>query len=147
MRKLLSLLLALTFMAGLMCGGASASGEPSGGPSGAPGGNAAITADSSDTETVTLVPVAMDELIIGPEGYEFETDVYCGRVEVDPAAELTSPYPVVVFFDESDTVKNGEVIGNVQFVSTTTRSLPSSTRTTCTAISKWSPMSRALPTA
>ena len=114
MRKLLSLLLALTFMAGLMCGGAFASGEPSGGPS---GGNAAITADSSDTETVTLVPVEMDELIIGPEGYEFETDVYCKRVEVDPKAELTSQYPIVVYYDESDSVENGEVRGNVQFVS------------------------------
>lgn len=114
MRKHLSVLLALILAASLLCGGAYASGDPSGGGS---GGNAAVTADSSDTETVTLVPVEMDELIIGPEGYDFTADVYCTRVEVDPAAELTCRYPIIVFFEESDTVSNGDIIGNVQFLS------------------------------
>ena len=113
MRKHLSIFLACILAFSLLCGGAYASGEASG----ASGGNAAITADSSDTETVTLVPVETDELIIGPEGYEFEADVYCKRVEVDPAAELTCRYPIIVFFEESDTVENGEIIGNVQFLS------------------------------
>lgn len=112
MRKHLSILLALVLALGLFTGGAYASGEA---PAG--GGNTPITADSSDTETVTLVPVELDELIIGPEGYEFTTDVYCTRVELDPAAEISCEYPIIVFFEESDTVENGEIIGNVQFLS------------------------------
>ncbi len=105
--KLLSVLLALALMAGLLGGSVFASGEASGAAAGA----------GTDTETVTLVPEEMDELIIGPEGYEFTTDLTVGKLEIDPKAEISCKYPIIVFFDESDSVKNGDVIGNVQFVS------------------------------
>lgn len=103
--KGLSVLLALTMLFGLAAVGAYASGEASGG-----------TQDTGST-TVVLVPEVMDELVIGPEGYEFTTDVFTGRLEVDDAAEITSKYPIIVHFEESDTVENGEVVGNVQFLS------------------------------
>ena len=93
-------------------GGDSAGGGP-GGP-GAGGGNAGA---ATDTVTVDLVPEEMDELLIGPEGYEFTTDMYVGKLEIDPAAQISSQYPIIVFFEESDSVENGTIIGNVQFVS------------------------------
>ncbi len=116
-RKLLSLLLVLALAAGLLGGGAFASGDP--GTSAAPGGASgeASGGGANETETVTLIPEEMDELLIGPEGYEFTTDLTVGHLELDPAAEISSEYPIVVLFGESDTVKNGDVIGNVQFVS------------------------------
>ena len=107
MKKLLAVLLACSLAAALLCGGAWASSGPTG----------EVTSSSTDTETVLLEPVELDELLIGADGYEFTGNVTCTRVEVDPAAELVSPYPVVVFFEESDSVENGQVIGNVQFVS------------------------------
>ena len=90
-------------------------GDSAGGPGGpgAGGGGEAVTG----LEIVTLVPEEMDELIIGPEGYEFTTDVYTGKLEIDPEAQITSQYPIIVFFEESDSVENGTIIGNVQFVS------------------------------
>ena len=90
----------------------SASGE-AGGASGGP----AVSADSTDTEVITLVPETVDELIIGAQAYEFTTDMNVGHLEVDPTALITAPYPVIVFFNESSSVENGTVIGNVQFVS------------------------------
>ncbi len=113
MKKILCFALCFCFAAAIAAG-AYASGEPSGGAS---ADNVAISAANTDTETVTLVPEELDELIIGPEGYEFTTDMICRHIEIDSAAEITSVYPIIVFFEESDSVKNGDVIGNVQFVS------------------------------
>ena len=113
MRRLISILLAMMLLAGILCGGAFASGEAGSVLT----GSTEVTSDSTDTETILLEPVELDELIIGADGYEFTGNVYCTRVEVDPAAELVSQYPVIVFFEESDSVENGEIIGNVQFVS------------------------------
>ncbi len=121
MRKIgkgLSVLLVLALALGLLSAGGFASGEPSGGASGgASGGVQGNSTAATDTEVRTLVPESADELIIGPEGYEFTTDMNVGRLEIDPEAEVTAPYPVLVFFDESDSVENGENLGNVQFVS------------------------------
>ena len=109
--KGLSLLLVLVLAAGLLSVGTYASGEASGGASGGPAG------DAAGADIVTLAPVSADELIIGPEGYEFTADMHIGHLEIDPSAEVTCLYPVTVFFERSDTVVNGEIIGNVQFVS------------------------------
>ena len=105
--KTRSLLTVLSLVISLLCCGALASGEPG-------GGNGTT---STNTETVTLIPEEVDKLIIGAEGYTFTTDLYCGHLEVDPAAEIACDYPIIVFFGESDSVENGDVIGNVQFVS------------------------------
>ena len=119
MRKIgkgLSILLVLALALGLLSAGVFASGEASGEASGGPGSGSA-NPTAAGTETVTLIPETFDELIIGPEGYEFTTDVYTGKLEIAPGAEITSKYPIIVFFGESGTVENGEIIGNVQFVS------------------------------
>lgn len=39
------------------------------------------------------------------------------RLELDPGAIVEADFPVIVSFKESSTVKNGDVIGNVQFLS------------------------------
>jgi len=122
MRKLgkrLSLLLVLTLMIGLMGVGAAASGEPSGDASGASGeASAGTTFEGDDGEPILLEEVELDELILGPgDSYEFTGNTRVGRLEIDPAAEILGNYPVVVTFEESDSVKNGDVNGFVQFVS------------------------------
>ncbi|MBQ9032434.1 MAG: bifunctional metallophosphatase/5'-nucleotidase [Parasporobacterium sp.] len=86
-----------------------------GGPGGPGSGGANDT--STGTQTVVLVPEEMEELIIGAEGYDFTTDVYTKKLEIAPEAQITSQYPIIVFFEESDSVENGTIIGNVQFVS------------------------------
>ena len=100
---------------------ATAEGESEGDSEGdsAGGDSAAVGADANatDTTTVDLMPEYLDELIIGPEGYEFTTDVFTGKLELDPAAVISCKYPIIVHFEESDTVENGTVIGNVQFLS------------------------------
>ena len=93
-------------------GGDSAGGESAGGDS-----SGAAPAEESGPSIVQLEKEDMDELIIGAEGYEFTTDLHVGKLEIDPAAEITSQYPIIVFFDESESVENGTIIGNVQFVS------------------------------
>ena len=114
-RRVLALLLALGLLACLLGGGAWASADPA-----AQGGSSISNQDgtgNTDLTTVLLPTITVDELIIGPEGYTFEGDMVVGRLEVDPAAELVSKYPIVVLFDESDSVENGTISGNVQFVS------------------------------
>ena len=96
-------------------GGESAATE--GGDSAAAAGGGDSAAQEAGPTIVDLVPEEMDELIIGPEGYTFTTDVITKKLEIDPAAEITSQYPVVVTFEESDSVENGTIIDNVQFVS------------------------------
>ena len=119
MRKLgkrLSILLVLALMIGLTGVGAAASGEPSGGASGE--ASAGTTFEGNDGEPILLEEVELDELILGPgDSYEFTGNTHVGRLEIDPAAEILGNYPVVVTFDESDSVQNGDVNGFVQFVS------------------------------
>ena len=112
--KGISVLLVAALLVALCAGAAFASGEPS--AETAAGASAEATG-TTETETITLIPEELDELIIGAEGYEFTTDLYVGRLEIDAQAELTAEYPVVVFFEVSDSVENGAKNGNVQFVS------------------------------
>lgn len=107
--KSLSVVLAMALVLSLLTVGVFASGEAS--------GDATAAAGANETEVVVLEPQEMDELIIGPEGYTFTADVFAGEVEVADGAEITSQYPIVVHFEQSDTVENGEILGNVQFVS------------------------------
>ena len=134
MKKLISLIVVMSMVLGI-CAISAFAGAPEGGDSagqqgesaqqpagdsaGQPAGDNAGQQGGAATgsEIVELVPEEMDEMIITADGYEFTTDVYTGKLEIDPAAEITSKYPVVVYFEESDTVENGEIIGNVQFIS------------------------------
>ena len=98
---------------------APAEGESAGGDSAAAGGDSAGAAleEEAGPGIVQLETEEVDELIIGTEGYEFTTDMKVGKLEIDPAAEISSQYPVIVFFNESESVENGTIINNVQFVS------------------------------
>ena len=40
-----------------------------------------------------------------------------GRLEIEDGGSVSADHPVIVFFDESETVENGQTIGEVQFVS------------------------------
>lgn len=122
--KLLSILLVISLMIGLVGAGALASGEPSGAPAGGASGDASgeasagTTFEGDDGEPIELETAELDELILGPgDSYEFTGNTHVKRLEIDPAAEVLGNYPVVVTFDESSTVKNGDVDGFVQFVS------------------------------
>ena len=97
--------------------GDSAEGESADGDSAGGDSAGGMDANATDTTTIVLEPQYLAELIIGPEGYEFTTDVYTDRLELDPAASVTSKYPVIVHFKESDSVENGTILGNVQFIS------------------------------
>ena len=104
--RTLSIVLTLAMVFTLCLGGGALA---SSGESGASGESDAI-------EIITLEPETLDELIIDEDGYEFTTDMIIGHVEVAEGAELTADYPVIVFFEESDSVENGDVYGSVQFV-------------------------------
>ena len=138
MKKIISILImiclvctlfSITALAGAPADNAESTGGPGGGPggpggpggAGGPGGSGGPEGSgnegATDTSIITLIPEETDELIIGPEGYEFTTDMHIGKLEIDPAATIISKYPVIIFFEESDSVKNGTIINNVQFVS------------------------------
>ena len=126
MKKLISILImicmactlfSITALAEAPSNNAESAGGPGGGPGGPGGPEGSGNEGATDTSIITLIPEKTDELIIGPEGYEFTTDMYIGKLEIDPTAMITSKYPVIVFFDESDSVENGTVIDNVQFIS------------------------------
>ncbi len=106
MRKIVTICLALCATLALWAGPAAASGEASG-ASGESGGDTIVL-----PEAVTL-----EELLLGPgDACEFTGDTHVGRLEIDPGAEVSCDYPVAVTFDMSETVENGTVMGNVQFI-------------------------------
>ena len=76
-------------------GGDSAGGDSAGGDSAG-----AAPAEETGPGIVQLETEEMDELIIGAEGYEFTTDMKIGKLEIDPAAEVSSKYPIVVIFNK-----------------------------------------------
>lgn len=108
-KRILSTFLAAVLILMLCCVPAVASGEASG-SSGEAG-----TADETPVlpETVTL-----DELVLrAGDTYEFTGDAHVGHLEIMPGAEVSSEYPVIVTFESSDTMENGAIVNNVQFVS------------------------------
>ena len=69
---------------------------------------------------MTVIPetATMDELILkAGDIYEFTGDTFVKHLEIDPEAEVSCDYPIIVRFDESDTIENGMTEGFVQFVS------------------------------
>ena len=59
-----------------------------------------------------------DEVIVGA-GDEWSVEENCrvGRLELEDGGSVRTDHPVVVFFGESETVTNGQVVGQAQFVS------------------------------
>ena len=59
-----------------------------------------------------------EELIVtSDKTWTVEENCHVGHLEIEDDGIVTADHPVVVFFDESSTVANGQVIGEVQFVS------------------------------
>lgn len=58
-----------------------------------------------------------DITVAAGETWHVEDSCVADRIELADGASVEADFPVIVFFTESDTVENGEVIGNVQFVS------------------------------
>ena len=58
-----------------------------------------------------------DMTVAAGQTWTVEDSCVVDRLEIEPDAMVEADAPVVVFFAESDTVENGQVMGNVQFVS------------------------------
>ena len=98
MKKLISIILTLSLAAGLCLCPAFASGD--------------VLYTGED------YGVSLGDITVAPgEVWEVEDSCVVDRLELEDGATVEAEIPVVVFFSESDTVENGEVIGNVQFVS------------------------------
>ncbi len=57
-----------------------------------------------------------DITVAAGETWTVEDNCVVDRLEIEDGASVEADFPVIVFYSDSDTVENGEVIGNVQFV-------------------------------
>ncbi len=141
MKKIISLCLLLCLMLSLSAGALAAGNPPPGGgsgePSGAPGGGgggggggnqtvavddeASIREDDKAPESFTLPAFEAEDLgdvtVAAGESWTLKDNAIVGRLELAEGAVVEADFPVIVRFEESDSVKNGEVRGNVQFMS------------------------------
>lgn len=133
MKKIISLVLALLLLASLSA--LAASGEP-GGASGGASGESSIDIDTTpilctrDYTAPAALDMKLDGLYTGEDAGESlgNKTVKAGEVwkptancrvdtlELTDGAAVEADVPVIVFFKDSKSVKNGEVRGNVQFV-------------------------------
>ena len=59
-----------------------------------------------------------DEVIVSSgEEWTVEENYTVGHLEIEDGGVVQADHPVIVFYEESGTVENGQVIGEVQFVS------------------------------
>lgn len=58
-----------------------------------------------------------DLTVAAGETLSLEDNCVVGKLEIEEGATVEAPFPVIVKFAESKTVENGQIIGNVQFVS------------------------------
>jgi 2',3'-cyclic-nucleotide 2'-phosphodiesterase (5'-nucleotidase family) len=58
-----------------------------------------------------------DVTVAAGQTWTVEDSCVVDRLEIQDGAVVEADFPVVVFFSQSDTVENGQVMGNVQFVS------------------------------
>ena len=99
-KKALSFLLTSAIVAGMAACSASAAGG-----------------EAESTAGITASPPAEVKTVAAGEAWTVTENVSVGRLELEPGAVVEADHPVIVFFEESDTVKNGDVMGEVQFVS------------------------------
>lgn len=91
MKQLLSILLTVCLAAGLLV----------------------LPAAASEEE----LPLYDEMLVAAGEVWTVEENCRVGRLEIEDGGSVTAEHPVIVFFDESETVANGQICGEVQFVS------------------------------
>ncbi len=106
----------------------STSGEASAAPAGGGGGNSSVAADSEVTiveaalapESFTLPEFEAEELgdisVAADETWTLADNARVGKLELAEGAVVEAEFPVIVYFEESASVQNGEVRGNVQFM-------------------------------
>lgn len=58
-----------------------------------------------------------DKTVAAGETWVVTDNCSVGKLEIEDGAVVEAAYPVIVKFAESDTVENGQIIGNVQFIS------------------------------
>ena len=58
-----------------------------------------------------------DKSVAAGESWTVEKNCAVDRLEIAAGATVEAAFPVIVKFSESDTVENGQIIGNVQFMS------------------------------
>lgn len=58
-----------------------------------------------------------DVTVAAGETLTLDGNASVGKLEIEDGAVVEAAYPVIVKFAESETVENGQVIGNVQFIS------------------------------
>ena len=145
MKKLISMLLMFSVLFSFTaCAGAAASEVPATGAAAEPAAET-MAATAPETETVEAEPVILVEKAYEqPASAEMDlTGLYTGedygeslgditvkagetwtvadscvvdKLEIEEGATVEAEFPVIVFFSKSDSVSNGDVIGNVQFV-------------------------------
>lgn len=134
MKKALSILLTLVLVVGVCaCGNAAAASEEQPAPA-----EASAAAAESKVQIITRSYEAVedegldlaglytgeafggslgDRTVTAGESWRVGDSCVVDKLEIEPGAGVTADFPVIVFFSESDTVQNGQVMGNVQFVS------------------------------
>ncbi|MCF0229979.1 MAG: 5'-nucleotidase C-terminal domain-containing protein [Parasporobacterium sp.] len=64
----------------------------------------------------TLPESIGDKTVAAGETWKVEDNTVVDKLEIEEGAVIEADVPVIVFFTESSTVKNGDIIGNVQFI-------------------------------
>lgn len=70
-----------------------------------------------DVQNTDASESAADVVVEAGQTWTLTENAHVGRLTLEDGAVVEADHPVIVFFEESDTVENGQVIGEVQFVS------------------------------
>ena len=74
-------------------------------------GGCAVAAEASTADAAVS-----DRTVVSGETWKLTENVHVAKLTLEPGALVEADHPVIVFYEESDTVENGQVIGQVQFV-------------------------------
>ena len=73
--------------------------------------------DLTDLYTGEDLPESLGDVTVAAgESWHVEDNCQVGKLEIEDGATVEADFPVIVFFEESSTIQNGDVIGSVQFV-------------------------------
>ena len=78
---------------------------------------AACTVKVDVQEGILSDASAVDKVVEAGEIWTLTENAHVGKLTLEEGAAVEADHPVIVFFEESDTVENGQVMGEVQFVS------------------------------
>ena len=75
-----------------------------------------INVAQTDAIPASEEAVLTDKTVAAGETWKVESNCSFANLELEEGAIVEADWPVIVFFETSGTVSNGEIIGNVQFV-------------------------------